>query len=102
MRPVIAVNGEPTSSDAPPLTVEDPGAVLKAQPNCCWIAYDDREAPIARELKDRLGDNFGGFAYARIGLRVQSGEMAGRVANVWASFVLNACGYPVFKMSDYF
>jgi hypothetical protein len=101
IRPAIEVNGELTSSFAPPLTVEDPGAVLEVQPNCCWIAYDVREAPIARELRDRLGDNFGGFAYARIGIRFQSKELAVKVTNVWASFVLNACGYPVFKMSAY-
>jgi hypothetical protein len=100
VRPVIEINGKLTSRDGLPLTVDNPKAALAAQPDCCWISYDDRESPRARELRDRLGDNFGGFAYARIGYRVRSGELAGQVANVWASYALNACGYPVFVMSD--
>lgn len=98
--PVIEADGKPTSVNGPALTVDDPEAALAAQPDCCWIAYDDRELPHAPDLRDRLGDNFGGFAYARIGYRVRSGELAGQVANVWEFYALNTCGYPVFIMSD--
>jgi hypothetical protein len=97
--PVIETHGEPTSKDAPLLTVENPGAVLTAQPDCCWIAYEDHESQYAPYYREKLGSNFGGFAYARVGYRVETGELAGQIANVWFSFALNACGYPVYIMS---
>lgn len=78
-RPAIEVDGEFSQMDGPPLTIDQPLAVLLAQPKCCWIAYDDRESPRAPYLRDRLGDNFGGFAYARIGDRARSGQYAGRI-----------------------
>lgn len=100
IRPVIEANGDPTSADGPPLTVDDPEAVLVAQPDCCWIAYEDHESHRAPDLREQLGDNFGGFAYARIGDRARSGQYAGRIFYTWQSYALNACGYPVFIMSD--
>ena len=99
-RPAIEVDGEFSQMDGPPLTIDQPLAVLLAQPKCCWIAYDDRESPRAPYLRDRLGENFGGFAYARIGYRVRSGQYAGQISYRWQSYALNTCGYPVFVMSD--
>lgn len=100
IRPAIKVDGAFTAMDGPPLTVEHPETALAAQPDCCWIAYDDRESPRAPDLRNRLGNNFGGFAYARIGDRVRSGQYAGQISNTWQSYSLNACGYPAFIMSD--
>ena len=98
--PVIEVDGNPTSRDVPKLTVARPQEALTAQPKCCWIAYDDRETRDALELKSRLGENFGGFAYVKIGQRDQTATGTGEIYYLWRSFVLDACGGPVVIMSD--
>jgi hypothetical protein len=97
--PVIGKYGEPASKDAPLLTVENPGAVLTAQPDCCWIAYEDHESQYAPYYREKLGSNFGGFAYARIGIRSTDGQYKGKIFYHWESYSLNACGYPVYIMS---
>ena len=100
VHPYVIVDGSPSQSETLILDPQRPEAVIAAQPECCWTAYEDPETYKSSELRDRLGENFGGFAYVRLGMWYQSEDASLQKVNSWESYVLDACGRVVFIMSN--
>lgn len=72
---------------------------LAAQPDCCSIAYDDRETWKAPGLRSELGEDFGGFAYVAMKYLFDA-EGGTQIVTAFESYVLDSCGIPVITMSD--
>jgi hypothetical protein len=97
IRPAIEIGGKPSALNGPVLKVENPAALLLAQPRCCQISDEENESWNAPFLRARLGDNFGGFARVRVGSRQFGTEsLQPNVGYIGSVLVLDACGNPVY------
>jgi len=71
---------------------------LKAQPDCCQLLYKDAELYGSEKLKDRLGENFGGFVRIKFAERMLAGPEIGHIYYANDYYVLDSCGNPVFDL----
>lgn len=77
-----------------------PEDAVSDQPNCCTIIYEDRETFKASEVKDSMGENFGGFAHISFDYIVAGEDGGPLIVTAFESYALDYCGNPQIIISE--